>query len=101
MCAFDALRVDPVFEDADLSAFVGLWFRGELYYFLLGDDESVAVVEDFGAEEGVEAGVAGGDAFGLDGRVEALAFAGLDYLYCAFVFVEVEVVFGDGGADAL
>jgi hypothetical protein len=53
----------------------------------------VAAVEYLGAEQGVESGVAGGDAVWSDGGFEVFSYAGLDDFVGPSIFVEVEIVF--------
>lgn len=61
----DTLWVDPVFEDSDLSGFIGFWFGRNLDHRLFGKDQSVSVVENFGQQDSVEPGVSAENVFGL------------------------------------
>ena len=60
----------------------------------------MTVVEYFSAEKSVESGVAGEDAIGSDGRMEALSGTGLDDFFCSFFFIEFEVISWQSGSDA-
>ena len=55
----------------------------------------MAVVKYFGAEEGIQFSIARSDIFGTNWRFEALPLTGFDHFSSSFIFIKVEVVFGD------